>query len=89
MPVPSSARATCVMAAAPEGIKPEWYFLFAYELLKCLKVSGGLSGGAMGGDTYMTLFQMELSKIMAVAHMSQVFVFSTASSNTRCSSCIA
>lgn len=39
--------------------------LFAYEMLKAMHAGASLAGGGLGGETYMTLFELELSRIMA------------------------
>lgn len=53
----------------PEALKAvagEMEAMFAYELLKVMReTSGAASKGALGADTYMSLFDMELSRIFA------------------------
>lgn len=53
----------------PEAIKKvarEMESLFAYEMIKAMRTTTGESAkGGLGSDTYMTLFDLELSKIFA------------------------
>lgn len=53
----------------PEAVKAvaqEMEAMFAYELLKAMRKSSGTSmKGGLGGDTYSSLFDMELSKVIA------------------------
>jgi len=53
----------------PEAVKAvakEMESLFVYEMLKVMReASGTSSSGSLGSDTYTSMFDMELSKVMA------------------------
>jgi murein DD-endopeptidase MepM/ murein hydrolase activator NlpD len=52
--------------AAVKAVAKEMESLFVYEMLKVMRESSGTSSsGSLGGDTYMSMFDMELSKVIA------------------------
>ena len=53
---------------SPEKIKKaakEMESMFAYEMIKSMNATVKSADKSLGGDTYKTLFDMELSKILA------------------------
>ena len=53
---------------SPEEIRKaakEMESLFAYEMIKSMRAATGATGKTLGGDSYATLFDLELSKVLA------------------------
>lgn len=49
---------------ALKAVAKEMEAMFAYELLKAMRATAG-GDGSFGGDTYMSLFDLELAKVLA------------------------
>ncbi len=52
--------------AAVKAVAKEMESLFVYEMLKVMRESSGTSSsGSLGSDTYTSMFDMELSKVIS------------------------